>query len=95
MIKNITTIIIMIINIIAPQPELNVSKKLSPFFRDSSPTIKAMIIIPINIDIKNYLIFTNCPMFSISNIAMMIYNYIFHNLFISIRRMLKFKLFNF
>ena len=43
------------IKIIVPQPELNVSKKLSPFFLDNKPIIKAMIIIPINISIrKNY-----------------------------------------
>ena len=40
------------IKMIVPQPELNVSKKLSPFFLDNNPTINAMIIIPINIDIK-------------------------------------------
>ena len=40
------------IKMIVPQPELNVSKKLSPFFLDNTPTINAIIIIPINIDIK-------------------------------------------
>ena len=39
------------IKMIVPQPELNVSKKLSPFFRDKSPIMKAMIIIPIKNDI--------------------------------------------
>ena len=41
---------------IVPQPELNVSKKLSPFFRDNNPIIKAMIIIPNNIDIINLIL---------------------------------------
>ena len=41
------------IKIITPHPKLNVSKKLSPFFQVKSPIIKAMIIIPINIDIDN------------------------------------------
>ena len=39
--------------IIVPQPELNVSKKLSPFFRVNSPIMKAIITIPINIDKMN------------------------------------------
>lgn len=52
--KNITTAIIIMINTIVPQPELNVSKKPSPFFRDNNPIIKAMIIIPISIDMLLY-----------------------------------------
>ncbi len=65
------------IKMIVPQPELNVSKKLSPFFLDNSPIIKAMIIIPINIDIKGYLIFTNCPMFNNTNIVIIMYSVFF------------------
>ena len=56
MITIITTITTTNIKMIVPQPELNVSKKLSPFFRDNNPIIKAMIIIPNNIDIINLIL---------------------------------------